>query len=246
MTEDGRAGRARTGTLRLVAVALGTIAVAAPPAAAAQGVEVDPLTAMARAARAAGPVLPVDDATRDPELFAFRARLQRALVERDTAAVLAAADPDIKLSFGGQYGRAALRENLSDEAYWGELASALALGGVLVSDSSFYAPYPFERFPPTVDPFEGFVVVGESVRVRAAPDTSAPVLDSRSWEVVVRDREAERSAGLPWDGPWTAVRLPEGRTGYVASRFLRSPIDYRAGFAYRGGRWWIVVFIAGD
>ena len=45
---------------------------------------------------------------------------------------------------------------------------------------------------------------------------------------------------------WTALVLPDGRRGYVASRLVRSPIDYRAFFARSDGRWLMTLFIAGD
>jgi hypothetical protein len=42
------------------------------------------------------------------------------------------------------------------------------------------------------------------------------------------------------------VRLPDGRAGFVDSRFVRSPIDYRAAFARIDGRWQMTLFLAGD
>ncbi len=35
---------------------------------------------------------------------------------------------------------------------------------------------------------------------------------------------------------WTRVRLPDGRTGHVASRLARSPVTYRAMFGERALR----------
>jgi hypothetical protein len=37
----------------------------------------------------------------------------------------------------------------------------------------------------------------------------------------------------------------DGRKAYIATRFIRSPIDYRAEFRYTNGRWWLVFFVAG-
>jgi hypothetical protein len=54
----------------------------------------------------------------------------------------------------------------------------------------------------------------------------------------------------PLDGKtpleWTAVRLIDGRTGYIASRSLRSPSGRRAIFDFKDGRWWLTAFAAGD
>ena len=45
---------------------------------------------------------------------------------------------------------------------------------------------------------------------------------------------------------WGRVRLADGRTGYIESGSVISPIDYRAIFARRDGQWRMVAFIAGD
>jgi hypothetical protein len=44
---------------------------------------------------------------------------------------------------------------------------------------------------------------------------------------------------------WTAVKL-DGKTAHVDSRYIRSAIDYRANFVRSGGRWRMVLFLAGD
>ena len=53
-------------------------------------------------------------------------------------------------------------------------------------------------------------------------------------------------AAQPEDESWRAVRLPDGRAGFVDRRYLRSPIDYRAAFARIDGRWQMTLFLAGD
>jgi len=44
---------------------------------------------------------------------------------------------------------------------------------------------------------------------------------------------------------WAAIRM-NGQKAYIATRFIRSPIDYRARFRYADGRWRLVFFVAGD
>jgi hypothetical protein len=56
----------------------------------------------------------------------------------------------------------------------------------------------------------------------------------------------EAGAAQPEDESWRAVRLPDGRAGFVDRRYLRSPIDYRAIFARIDGRWQMTLFLAGD
>lgn len=189
-------------------------------------------------------VLPVDEAVEDAGFFAFRAALQRAIAVRDTAALLAVIDPEIKLSFGGDYGSERFREMLADASAetWTELGTVLALGGRFYDDSTFAAPYTYTDSPDQVDPFEALIALGDSVPVYAAPGDDAEVVAHLSFGVV--RNEWERRDPLP-EG-WAAVRLGDGTLAYVRSRSVRSPIDYRAIFSRRGGRWWMITFIAGD
>src|SRR5690349_20990835 len=95
------------------------------------------------APRAAVAMRPVDQAATQPDFFIFRARLQAAIAARDEAAVVAAADPAIQLSFGGGDGIDELRKELRDPkgTTWTELGTALALGGTFTSATTFTAPY---------------------------------------------------------------------------------------------------------
>jgi hypothetical protein len=45
---------------------------------------------------------------------------------------------------------------------------------------------------------------------------------------------------------WTAVWLDGGGVGYVASEYVRSPIDYRAIFRFENRQWRLVTLLAGD
>ena len=48
------------------------------------------------------------------------------------------------------------------------------------------------------------------------------------------------------ESEWTRIKLRDGRTGYISSRYVRSPIDYRAVFNKMDGRWRMTAFVAGD
>jgi hypothetical protein len=208
------------------------------------------LTAQTTAVHAqAGKLLPVDEAVRDPELFAFRARLQEAVARHDVAALLEAVDPNIKVDFGGGGGIADFRNawKLQDgdkSPLWAELGLVLALGGAFQGDNLFAAPYVFTSNK--VDAYEQAVVLGTNVRVRAEPRVGSPVLATLSFDIV-RLSQAARSRLTPEQAEeWTAVELQGGRTGYIASRYVRSPIDYRALFNKIDGRWRMTAFVAGD
>lgn len=189
------------------------------------------------------PVKPVDEAAADPEFFLFRARVQIALARRDTAEIMKIVAPGILNSFGGNGGREEFREhwrleNPEKSELWPTLATVLALGGRFMEDTMFYAPYPFGAT--SGDGFETLVVLGSNVPVRAAADAASRVIDTVSFEEVTKWREKSATRG------WEPVRTSRGRTGWMLQRHLRSPIDYRAGFVRRQGRWWLRALVAGD
>lgn len=189
------------------------------------------------------PLLPVDEAVTRPDFFAFRAQLQAALARRDLDAVLPMISPDVKLSFGGDHGMEGLmlmwRPRAADSELWGTLSQVLALGGTFDGDM-FAAPYVYSRWPRDVDPFEHVALVAADVPVRTAPREDAAVLVRGSFDVLPLVRTNTEVEG------WTAVRAGNGGTGYVAAALARSPIDYRAFFERRDGRWQMVIFLAGD
>jgi hypothetical protein len=203
------------------------------------GISVQPIEAAAQ--RTA--VLPRDEAARDPEFFVFRARLQRAVAEHDTAEIMRVVDAGILNSFGGDGGRNEFREhwNLAQPGQsrlWGVLGFVLALGGAFLDDTTFYAPYTMKDTPG--DGFETLAVLGHNVMVRAEPAAGSTPIDTISFEVVTKWREKPSTNG------WEPVRTSRGRTGWVAQRYLRSPIDHRAGFVRRQGRWLLRTLVAGD
>jgi hypothetical protein len=189
---------------------------------------------------------PVDEAGEDPAFLAFRDDLLAAVRRRDLEAVVAVASEDIKLSFGGSYGRETFREWLVEDdtgsgvSYWQELERAISLGGIFEGPESFCTPYIFCLEVPgcdTCDPYETLIATSDRAAVYAAPDRNAAVVAHLSFSVV---------RALDDGFPWRKIALPGGGTGYVTAPEFRSPIDYRARFEKRAGRWLMTLFIAGD
>lgn len=90
------------------------------------------------------------------------------------------------------------------------------------------------------DSFEERAIVGSRVRVRAEPRSDAAVLALLTECIVpVVQTDASREG-------WVPIGLGPKRIGYVSERNIRSPIDYRAGFEFKEGRWLMTFFLAGD
>ena len=196
-----------------------------------------------------GKLYPVDEAARDASLFILRARLLEAVQQRDTALILSSLSPDIFNSFGGNSGIAKFKEEWKPDQpnskLWPTLATVLALGGSFQNEKTFTAPYTYSRFPDKLDAFEHGVIVGENVRVRQMATPDSPVVTSLSFDVVeVTDWGAKSTEGGKQE--WVRVKLASGQQGYIASAYVRSPLDYRIVFEKRQGRWLITTLVAGD
>ena len=187
-------------------------------------------------------LLPVDDAVSRPDFFSFRAQLLAAIARRDEAALLASVDPGIRTSFGDDTGVEAFARQLRDpqSAVWGELGAVLALGGRFRSATSFEAPYVFAAWPERLDSFECAAVTGERVRVRATPDPLSAVVGTVSYDIVRLAGSTAAGAGL------RHVVLANGVSGYMAARYVRSPVEKRAIFQATGGQWRLAAFVSGD
>ena len=191
----------------------------------------------------------VDEATRNPQFAAWRAALLDAVRQRDTEFVVARADPEIKLSFGGDYGREKFRRALTGkeewhgEFYWRELQTILELGGVFMEDGAFCTPYlACIDVPgcPECDPFETVYVTRADAVARTKPDPGAPVAAKLFWDVLQLDYEAAGAEG------WYPVKLPDGRTVFLSTKDSRMAVDYRGRFEKTAKGWRMTVFIAGD
>ena len=185
---------------------------------------------------------PKDESGRDAKFAAFFARFREIVRKKDHAALLHVVDPNIKNSFGGDDGIANFNRiwemDRDDSPVFGTLARLLGLGGSNFSPETYCAPYVAVRFPDDLDAFEHLVVSGTGVRLRAEASVTSPVLDRFSFDIV---RMVEH-------GPeWTQVRTLSGVNGFVATRYLYSPVGFRACFVRREtGDWLLSMLVAGD
>ena len=196
---------------------------------------------------------PVDEGAKDASFKAFRNKLIEAVKQRNTRFVLSVLHPRVQLSFGGHAGQKDFLEmwkpDSSDSRLWNELSTVLSLGGTFSKSEGkrvFWAPYTFSAFPDDLDGYEYASIVGENVRVRSQPNTTASIVTNLSYDIVKATfpvSDNSREGDVPG---WVRVVVPDGRNGYVASRYIRSPIDYRLGVERIRGKWLITYFIAGD
>lgn len=195
--------------------------------------------------RCAGvPLAPVDDAIEDADFLAFRARLLRAIDRRDKAFILSIVSPHILNSFGGGGGieefERISRLDDADSWFWKEFGTVMRLGGSFANPDSFSAPYTWANWPKNLDAIGNLAVIGRDVNVRAAPSMDSPVIATVSYTTLPHVGTYRQGS------EWAYVGLDDGLAGYIHRTFVRSPIDYRAFFSRRDGRWWLDAFVSGD
>ncbi len=197
-----------------------------------------------------------DEAAQDQAFLDWRAELLAAIADRDAQAVSQMAAPEIKLTFGGEAGRAALMQRLTGpslpngpeqgEDYWQALEAAVIGGGRFDAAGTFAAPYFWRAdIPGAWNVFDTFFVVGPPRPVYAAPATDMPVLMTLQ-EVGF---EAPPYPGVPRVNgvdQFRAVSLKNGEIGFMAAADLQPLVGYRATFEKRDGVWQMIYFIAGD
>ena len=201
------------------------------------------------AAQPAPKLYPVDEGPQDPGFQAFRRRLLEALRRHDKDFVMGLLDPAVKVSFGPDDGPQGFAEHWgldrpASSRLWTELTTILSLGGRLQRDgdrTEFCAPYISTHFPDGWDPLEYAAIVASNVIVRSRPAPSAPAIARLSFDIVRTEAPASETQA------WMKIVTPDGHPGYVARRYVRSPIDYRACFLKQeSGRWVLRLLVAGD
>ena len=197
--------------------------------------------AVALAVAAPATMPPVDQCRKDRTFVPVRRALETAVATRSMDRLLSLMADDVRVSFGGRYGKQQFqqywesRPPLATEL-WAELDDALKLGCAVKGDARVF-PSMFGQ----ADGLDGFEtwIARPGARMRATPSLKGSIVARLNWHVL-----QENGA---WDGgAWIPVRLPGGRSGYVHQSAARSPIDYRLVLQKRGRGWRITAFVAGD
>lgn len=185
-------------------------------------------------------LMPADEAKRDPSFVAYRDLLTEAVRNRDEAMLVKLVDPKIRTGFGGEGGAADFRKQMKEHNLWPELEWIVSHGGSWRDegkDKTFCAPYVYSNWPERLDAFQSLAVTGNGVALRSAPKTGR-VLTRLSYDIVT-------ISGAEQNG-WRRVKTSGGRSGWVSTAYLRSPVGYRACFAKTADGWKMQLLVAGD
>lgn len=193
---------------------------------------------------------PWDEAAQDPSFVAFRRKLQHIVERKDIAGLKASLAPDILNNFGGGKGFAAFDNawKLHDphSAVWPALAGVLKLGGYFDRKTAFSAPYVFAAWPNDLDSFNYVAVTTADAVIRKAADAKSAIVRKLDYDLI----EVIRSDGRPQHeaGPddWAEVKDRKGNHGFILVRDVRSPLDFRATFEKRAGKWLVASFVSGE
>lgn len=193
---------------------------------------------------------PVDQCSGDAGFAGFRRQIETAVSKRDLEAMTSLMAPDVRLSFGGAVGFSKFRDHersgpggdgMWQERLWTEMAKVLRLGCGKARDGSGkeYRAWPAMFVTGgDLDGYDTWVAFPGAI-LRRRPSASSPVAQRLPpWTVLREVREATV--------PYTEVRTPKGRSGFIAKGQMRSLIDYRLVAEQRKGRWMITAFVAGD
>ena len=198
----------------------------------------------------------VDEAPTDASFLAFRTKLIAAAKSRDAKYILSILDKNVKNNFGGGGGVAEFKKQWEidrpNSKFWDEFLPVITNGGkfhdseeAATTTKLFVAPYSFQAFPDDLDAFTYSVIFGNNVNLRAKPEMNAPVVTKLSYNIVEITNSIKDKTDAEKDD-WYEIKTLGGKKGFVKAEFVRSPIDYRAGFEKKGGVWKMTFFLAGD
>ena len=203
-------------------------------------------------------VRPKDEGIKDRSFAAFRTTLIAAAERKDVNYILSILDVDVTSSFGGHEGISDFKSfwkiSEKNSRFWHEFLLVMRNGGTLERSggkTTFTSPYLFSAMPEDLDQFEYHAIFGNNVNLRERPSPDARVIDRLSYNIVKIDEPSaiKRKTGTgesDWEYEWHKVVTLGGKKGWVKAEFVRSPIDYRAGFEKKRGVWKMVFFLAGD
>ncbi len=219
-------------------------------------------------------VVLVDGVKPGSEFFEFRQRLRQAVQGRDVKFVRSLLPSEgITLGFGAVTPIAELKLENPQAEFWGLLEKSIANGcgpgapsqdpnlppqtptwtcSNIAQQLSTQYPASQEKAPEAAGQA---VVVGQGVNVRAQPSAKSQIIGTLSDELVEVDHKAltQQSIALAQQGKnydpingWTPVILSDQKLGFVANRYVYTPLEYHVVFAKVDGSWRLLYVPGGD
>jgi hypothetical protein len=190
-----------------------------------------------------GKLLPVDEASRDPGLFALIGQMRRLAARRDSHGLEALMLPTFRVEFDAGKGPAAYRRRWHPEspstAVWGVLERLFSLGGTFYSETLFAMPYVYTKFPVELDPLGHVVAVKAGTRILDRPGHDGKPLGTLDYAIIPLAERLQPPVMMT-TGRYLEARVPSVGRCYVAEADVYSPAAHRTFFERRGGRWrWI-------
>lgn len=208
-------------------------------------------------------LLPKDDSSGDKEFSLFIAAFRKAVKDKNINLLRNSIAADLVWSFGDEAGIKGfmknwkLDKNPGISGFWDEMDKVISLEPALYNEEngenekkiSYAFPYLFVTFPAEYDSYEYSAVTGKNVNVRKSPASKSPVIEVLNYEIVKNagvDEKLKKEKIEGINGTWIKVITSTGKTGYIFSRHMHSPIGYRAIFEKREKKWMLTAFISGD
>ncbi len=221
---------------------------------ASQLITVFPATAAPRR-----PIVIHDQTQTDRSFADFSTKLKQAIRDRDAKYVTSVLPPKVLgLGFGRPIPIADLKLNNANSRFWGifeyttkpgcnrsQFDPKVWLCAPVAQD--FLQQYPAPANSQGVEyQLKNVIVLGQNVNVRSQPNLNGRVIAQLTNEVVASNRQVE---GVSDPNPligWTPVVLPNGRSGYVNSRYAYFALGVTLQVEKVGGKWQITKILAGD
>lgn len=188
---------------------------------------------------------PLDESTLDATFATFKARLMKAIKEKDPAEIKKMLATDVGFSFGVNEQKSAiegfsLHYKLTDKKsdFWSRLEQTINLGCV-GNSANFSCPYLYANWPAEYDSTEHIVVIKKDVFVREKPFMKSKKVQPAGFGIFKLAPEQKSK-------DWNAVTLTDKSVGFIRKSMVRSATDYRVIFQKISGEWKIKYFIAGD
>ena len=202
-----------------------------------------------------GKLYPVDEGQLSPDFQRFRKELLEAIARKDARFIEQMITEDIKVSFGGDLGKAAFAEkwklDAPDSPFWQTCRKILQLGGTFDrhNENGFMVPYLAGTWPDLEQPSAYAVVTGKEVKLRKTPSWDGAIVGTLDYDIVrlgPKTGESQFSIleGEKW--PWVKIEMPDkSGMAYVYGKYIHSPVDYWAYFERVKGQWKMPYFLAG-